>query len=97
MTQNSTADTQDDIIRDAIVVFVPGNKHSSPFVISGSTYDVNDKNNTYLNDHCKFSVPELENINVNWKMSGLNLFGLVWYGLVWSDLIYSSLVWSDLV
>ena len=58
MTQNSTADTQDDIIRDAIVVFVPGNKYSSPFVISGSNCHVNDKNNTYLNDHC--------NINFFW-------------------------------
>ena len=51
MIQNSTAETQDDMVQDAIVVFVPENKYSSPFMIIVGTCIVNDKNNTSLNDH----------------------------------------------
>ena len=54
MSQNSTADTQDDMIQDAIqdtmVIFVSENKYSLSFVISGGTYVVNDNNNTSLNN-----------------------------------------------
>ena len=54
MSQNSTADTQDDMIQDDIqntmVIFVSENKYSLSFVISGGTYVVNDNNNTSLNN-----------------------------------------------
>ena len=68
-------DTQDVMTQDAIVVFVPENNYSLPFVISGGSCILNDKMNISLNNDFQTSENELENMKVDWKISTLISFG----------------------
>ena len=68
-------DTQEVVTQDAIVVFVPKNNYSLPFVISGGSCFLNDKMNASLTNDCKTAENESENIKVDWKISTLISFG----------------------
>ena len=68
-------DTQDVITQDAIVVFVPENGYSLPFVISGGSCILNDEMNTSLTNDYQTIKNELENMKVDWKIPTLIFFG----------------------
>ena len=70
-------DTQDVMIQDAMVVFLPENNYSLPFVISGGTCILNNKMNTSLKSDLQTSVNELENMKVDWKISTLIFWGKI--------------------
>ena len=62
MQETFPLDTQDVMTQDAIVVFVPKNNYSLPFVISGGSCILNDKMNTSLTNNFQSSENELENM-----------------------------------
>ena len=66
--------TQDDIIQDDIVVFVPENEYSSIFVIKGGSFILIDKMNTSLTNDYETTDNELENMKVDWKIATLISF-----------------------
>ena len=68
-------DTQDVVTQDAIVVFVPENNYTLPFVISGGSYILNDKMNTSLTNDYVTTENELENVKIDWKIASLIYFG----------------------
>ena len=67
-------DTQEVVTQDAIVVFVPENNYTLPFVISGGSYIFNDKMNTSLTNDFQTSENVLKNMKVDRKISTLIYF-----------------------